>query len=119
MKKILFVLLLISQSAQAAQVVQGPAKVIDGDTVEVNGTRIRLKGVDAPELSHPSGIEAKLTMQTIAGACGSRRKTQEELLVGLTKEDETSAEPARWKRSLVTITRTLAANGAVAGCMSS
>ncbi|TAJ37295.1 MAG: thermonuclease family protein [Reyranella sp.] len=27
----------------------GPASVIDGDTIEVHGTRIRLHGIDAPE----------------------------------------------------------------------
>jgi endonuclease YncB( thermonuclease family) len=47
--------------------VEGFAQVVDGDTVVVNGTRVRLKGVDAPELSHPSGIEAKLALQGIIG----------------------------------------------------
>jgi endonuclease YncB( thermonuclease family) len=30
-------------------VVSGPARVIDGDTIDVAGTRIRLEGIDAPE----------------------------------------------------------------------
>lgn len=30
-------------------IVQGPARAIDGDTLEVEGTRIRLHGIDAPE----------------------------------------------------------------------
>ncbi len=29
--------------------VTGPARVIDGDTIEVAGERIRLHGIDAPE----------------------------------------------------------------------
>lgn len=35
----------------AAQTVAGPARVIDGDTIEVAGERIRLFGIDAPELA--------------------------------------------------------------------
>ena len=32
-----------------AQLVQGPARAVDGDTLEVAGKRVRLFGVDAPE----------------------------------------------------------------------
>jgi endonuclease YncB( thermonuclease family) len=34
----------------AAATISGPARVIDGDTVVVAGTTVRLKGVDAAEL---------------------------------------------------------------------
>ena len=33
----------------AQNVLVGPARVIDGDTVEVQGQRVRLHGIDAPE----------------------------------------------------------------------
>src|SRR6056297_773713 len=33
----------------AAQDVRGTVQVIDGDTLEVGGTRVRLHGIDAPE----------------------------------------------------------------------
>ena len=33
----------------AANVLAGPAEVIDGDTIDMTGTRIRLVGIDAPE----------------------------------------------------------------------
>lgn len=33
----------------------GPAKVVDGDTLEIAGERIRLEGIDAPELGQTCG----------------------------------------------------------------
>jgi len=30
-------------------ILHGPARVIDGDTIDISGTRIRLEGIDAPE----------------------------------------------------------------------
>ncbi len=35
--------------AAAQNVLAGPARVLDGDTVEIQGERIRLHGIDAPE----------------------------------------------------------------------
>ena len=43
----------------------GPAHVIDGDTVVVTGTTVRLKGVDAAELRTPLGENAKRVMMAI------------------------------------------------------
>jgi len=37
----------------------GSAFVIDGDTIVIDQTQVRLFGIDAPELDHPYGIRAK------------------------------------------------------------
>lgn len=44
-------LLLVLSLPLAAQTLTGPARVIDGDTIELQGQKVRLHGVDAPELS--------------------------------------------------------------------
>lgn len=31
------------------RVVEGPARIVDGDTIDISGQRIRLNGIDAPE----------------------------------------------------------------------
>src|SRR6185503_14334736 len=41
--------LFLMMGVAAAGEVSGPARVIDGDTLEITGTRIRLWGIDAPE----------------------------------------------------------------------
>jgi endonuclease YncB( thermonuclease family) len=40
-----------SVRASFNQIIAGPAYVIDGDTIDVAGTRVRLYGIDAPESS--------------------------------------------------------------------
>ncbi|MCM0001144.1 MAG: thermonuclease family protein [Erythrobacter sp.] len=42
-------LAVLASSPAAANVLAGPAEVIDGDTIDMTGTRIRLIGIDAPE----------------------------------------------------------------------
>jgi endonuclease YncB( thermonuclease family) len=44
-------LILLPASAGAADNLAGQASVIDRDTLEIHGTRIRLWGIDAPESS--------------------------------------------------------------------
>src|SRR5262245_26005445 len=67
-KYLLLCALVSCAHAEPLKTIQGPAYVIDGDTVVVDGIRVRLKGVDSPELSHPGGPEAKSAMQEIVGA---------------------------------------------------
>lgn len=42
-------LLLLPASASSADTITGRASVVDGDTIEIGGKRVRLHGVDAPE----------------------------------------------------------------------
>nr|WP_170342965.1 thermonuclease family protein [Ruegeria arenilitoris] len=51
--------------APSNRVLTGRAYVIDGDTIIVRGTKIRLAGIDAPELDMPWGLKAKWTMVEI------------------------------------------------------
>lgn len=44
----------------------GQCWVIDGDTIDIGGKRIRLAGIDAPELDHPYGRNAK---SVLIGLC--------------------------------------------------
>lgn len=63
MRSILFIALLAvtSTAALAGDGLIGRASVIDGDTIELHGQRIRIHGIDAPEArqrcSHPDGSE--------------------------------------------------------------
>ena len=41
--------LALGGSADAQDVLTGPARVLDGDTLEIKGQRVRLHGIDAPE----------------------------------------------------------------------
>jgi endonuclease YncB( thermonuclease family) len=55
----------IPASPVSAQIISGPAKVIDGDTLDFTGTRVRLIGIDAPETAQ------SCTRDGQAWACGT------------------------------------------------
>ncbi len=61
----LAVLILLPFGALADGVITGRAKVIDGDTLWVGRTKIRLCGIDAPERNKPGGADATRYLKTI------------------------------------------------------
>src|ERR1700730_10549175 len=59
--------LLISALVARADDLAGQASIIDGDTLEIHGTRIRLWGIDAPESSQLCRDDESLQYQ-----CGAK-----------------------------------------------
>lgn len=49
----------------ASMTIVGKAYVIDGDTIRIKGTKIRIAGIDAPELNMPWGQKSKWAMVNI------------------------------------------------------
>jgi endonuclease YncB( thermonuclease family) len=43
----------------------GPVFVTDGDTIKIKNTQVRLFGIDAPELNHPHGKNAKWALHKL------------------------------------------------------
>ena len=56
---VLLALLLVPAPATATNAITGKPRVIDGDTIEVAGERIRLHGIDAPESKQKCTAEGK------------------------------------------------------------
>jgi endonuclease YncB( thermonuclease family) len=77
----------------------GPATVADGDTIRVNGERVRLIGIDAPELEQ-SCTDAN-------GAAWSCGRAARDKMVALAAGDEVSCRPDgrdRYGRTLAVCT---------------
>ena len=60
----------------------GYAHVIDGDTIKIRGMKIRLAGINAPELDQPYGVKSKYELVKIV-----KGKTVYVVLDGTTSYD--------------------------------
>lgn len=57
--------LLLCFLATPAWAIDGPARVVDGDTLVIAHERIRLQNYNAPELDQPGGPQAKARLEAI------------------------------------------------------
>ena len=57
------------QKLAKPKTIKGRAYIVDGDTVKLGNTQIRLFGIDAPELDHPYGIKAKWALHKLCKGC--------------------------------------------------
>jgi endonuclease YncB( thermonuclease family) len=77
----LFVLMLgavtLAAPSSAAPHLQGEARVVDGDTLDLGGLRIRLFGIDAPERAQPCGADGwacgRWATQQLAGLVANQK----------------------------------------------
>ena len=76
------ILALISLADRAAKApLVGAARVIDGDTIDIAGTRVRLEGIDAPEIAQTCGRRMLGTWRCgEAATAAMRRLTAEQVL---------------------------------------
>ena len=57
---IIFFLILYSSVSFSEKIIEGRAKIIDGDTIHINKNKIRLHGIDAPEIKQTCKIKDKI-----------------------------------------------------------
>lgn len=112
--RLVVALFLVIIPQAAAETITGLARVIDGDTITIEGTRIRLHGIDAPELDqrcmrggqpYRCGEESKSALRRIIGAavltCAIRGADRYGRVVATCARERGSKPPLDVARELV------------------
>lgn len=68
MGAVLVSLVLASPIRAAEALLTGPARTIDGDTLDIGGAHVRLKGIATPERGEPGFRETKEAMKRLIGS---------------------------------------------------
>lgn len=82
------------QESRQEQVIAGRASVIDGDTLEIRGRRIRLQAIDAPEARQTCKLDGK------PWPCGRRAAFALADLIGTRPVECRSRQRDRWDRAV-------------------
>ena len=100
------ILFFIFTSNILAQEIIGIPKIVDGDTIHINEYKIRLEGIDAPEMRQQCKKE-KLKISSIIGftfyknySCGEVSKENLEVKINRSKIKCISSSKDRYKRHL-------------------
>jgi endonuclease YncB( thermonuclease family) len=86
--------------SQEIKIIEGNAFVVDGDTIKINGEKIRFSGIDAPE-SYYKGKEQTCLRENEKISCG---KLSKDFLIQKIDNQKVTCEieskPDRYKRKL-------------------
>lgn len=58
-------LLFVIAFSSAAWAIEGPARVVDGDTLTIGKERVRIQNFNAPELDQPGGPQVKARLEAL------------------------------------------------------
>jgi endonuclease YncB( thermonuclease family) len=103
LRNILFIIMFAGialQSSGLIDQVTGRYKVIDGDSLEYKGSRIRLKGIDAPELSQTCENDSGRSFD-----CGRDARSALQSIIGRAEIDCSSSTKDRYGRKLAYCTK--------------
>ena len=94
-KVLIFIFLLIfALPAQSEKIIKGKARIVDGDTIEVNYIKIRLHGIDAPEIKQSCSINNVLWL------CGIESEKALKKLISNKDVNCDIIDKDRYKRSI-------------------
>ena len=93
-KIVIFLFFIFNSSAYTQEIIKGSAKVIDGDTIHIGKNKIRLHGIDAPE------IKQKCFISNDEWNCGEQSQSNLINLINLRKVNCIIFDKDRYKRDI-------------------